>query len=150
MLGRLSTVGSILVSFSLAPFVLTQEFPGYDRSVLLIFRDADEAAITLRIKGDAWGLEQLESATHPPSPLTKAVAGALLAKLSESEPSRPSTNSAVALMRYAIACKNDAFWNQVLPYCGSYEETIGTAISEALKVFAPDAIRPGYVSFGYI
>ncbi|KAJ2934373.1 hypothetical protein H1R20_g2697, partial [Candolleomyces eurysporus] len=114
----------------------------YDRSVLVIFRDADEAAITLHIKGNAWGLEQLESATDPSSAFTRDVAAALLDKL-QSEASHASTNDAVALMRYAVACKDDAFWNQVLPYCGSYEDTVGTAIGEALKVFGPDAIRPG-------
>lgn len=123
---------------------------GYERSVLLLFRDADEAAITLDTKGEDWALKILRSASKPPSSHAQSVASALVAKLEATTKDSihrpmlgPTITSRITLLRYAVRMEDEELCNRALACCGSSEGMVAMAVGEVLEVFGFDSIRPG-------
>ncbi|RXW19976.1 hypothetical protein EST38_g5881 [Candolleomyces aberdarensis] len=121
----------------------------YERSVLLLFPNANEAAITLDVNGEEWALKIIGSASAPPSPYTRSVASAMLAKLETAskdpiyQPTLGPTTSRLTLLRYAVKMKDADVCNRVLACCGLSEGMVLAAIGEVLESFGFDSIRPG-------
>jgi hypothetical protein len=123
---------------------------GYERSVLLLFRKADEAAIALDVEGEDWALKILRCSSTTPSSYTQSVASALAAKLEAATKdsvhrpmAAPTISSRITLLRYAVRTEDEELCNRALACCGSTGGMAAMAVDEVLEVFGFDSIRPG-------
>ncbi|KAF6756349.1 hypothetical protein DFP72DRAFT_284134 [Ephemerocybe angulata] len=109
----------------------------YNRSVLILFRQEDEASVIIKVCGEGALLRTLDMA-NPPTLAAERAVKALL--------SRYSNATAVTLLGYANAWKRHDIWNSAFPWIGvSKLDTINTELSRALAIFSLDSIMPGIV-----
>ncbi|KAJ3520338.1 hypothetical protein NMY22_g12800 [Coprinellus aureogranulatus] len=135
----------------------------YRRSVLIIFRDQDEAAIRVSINGVDWAIDQLYSAENESEPSEDAelIASALLKRMENfNDNDRQVGNTLwvlkreedviLDLRRAAPKLRDKALdwgraevWNAALPHCFPALKSASECITPALEVFDFKKIKPG-------
>jgi hypothetical protein len=115
---------------------------GYDRSVLVIFRNDDEIPIMLEVKGGAWAIQELHLSSNTPTEHVKAVASAALAVLKSGGNQAPG-QTALPLMNCAISWADVQLWNNALPFCPLSPPAVGEAVGKALDAFGLGSIQTG-------
>ncbi|KAF5336603.1 hypothetical protein D9611_006618 [Ephemerocybe angulata] len=110
---------------------------GYNRSVLILFRQEDEASVIMKVCGEGALLRTLDMA-NPPTLAAERAVKALLSGYSNA--------TAVTLLGYANAWKRRDIWNSAFPWIGvSKLDTINTELGRALAIFSLGSIMPGIV-----
>ncbi|TEB31947.1 hypothetical protein FA13DRAFT_1813724 [Coprinellus micaceus] len=125
----------------------------YSSSVLTLFRIEDITSIGVSLKGHNWGLQHLRLGGAP-DPKSEEIVSAVLECLENARhaPYTPATvlendrNSAKIILAHVVAWKRADLWNKVIRHCGPPLETVNSTLSDALKAFDLDSIKPGLVS----
>lgn len=107
---------------------------GYNRSAIVLFRKEDETSIIMDMCGATAVLSTL-AVTTVPTPTAQHVVATVLAK-------KPASAMAVTLLGHALAWKQHETWNKAIPYVQPIDN-ITAAVTDALKVFSADQIKPG-------
>jgi hypothetical protein len=131
-------------------------FAGYSSSVLTLFRIEDITSIGVSLKGHNWGLQHLRLGGAP-DPKSEEIVSAVLECLENARhaPYTPATvlendrNSANIILAHVVAWKRADLWNKVIRHCGPPLEMVNSTLSDALKAFDLDSIKPGYVHEAY-